>query len=112
MSEPLNLISCRANVGAIITASKAWKQGEPCEFIYAPAGLHSITAGFREKDSIAICVKVDKDTPGELKASYDALRASEPEQEPYGDEEHEAHKATLRFPAGVADFKWGKIKAS
>jgi hypothetical protein len=105
-----DLIYCRGNVGAPVKTSKPWKTGEPVSFIYAPAGKHMLTAGFKDNERIAICVQVDKDTPALLQASFDRLTANVPKQEPYGDEEHEAKKATIRFPVKATTFSYGKIK--
>lgn len=107
-----NLIQCRASNGIAIPASKPWVPGEPVEFIYAPAGKHLITAGFRRGETITICVENDEQTAIDLQASFDHLTATEPNQEPFGDEEHDAKKATLRFPNGVTKFSWGQIKGN
>ena len=108
----IDLIQCRASNGVALTASKPWEPGKPVEFIYAPAGRHNITAGFRKGETITICLENDEQTAIDLQASFDHLTATEPNQEPFGDEEHDAKKATLRFPAGVTNFKWGQIKSS
>lgn len=103
------IIRCRAQAGAVIQPSRPWVAGEPVRFIFAPQGVHTITAGFRERDSITICVEVDEATPELLQASFDHL-AGTTEQEPFADEDHEGAKATLRFPAGKVVFSWGAIR--
>jgi hypothetical protein len=102
-------IQCRASVGAPLTTSKPWKQGEPVQFIWCPGGLHQITAGFRHNDSITIAVDVDRQTAADVQASFDD-RTSDSGQEPYGDEDHESKKATLRFPKDGTIFEWGNLK--
>jgi hypothetical protein len=107
-----NLIQCRASNGVAIQTSQPWEAGKPVSFIYAPAGRHMITAGFRKGETITICVENDSQTAVDLQESYDHLMATEPNQEPFGDEDHESKKATLRFPTGVTKFSWGEIKGS
>ena len=89
--------------------STPWRTGEPCSFIWAPGGLHTLRAGFREHDTISITVDVDPDAVAALQESFDHLTATHPKQEPYGDEDHAASKATLRFPQGETLFSWGEI---
>jgi hypothetical protein len=107
-----NLIQCRAGNGVAIQTSQPWEAGKPVSFIYAPAGRHMITAGFRKGETITICVENDSQTAVDLQESYDHLMATEPNQEPFGDEDHESKKATLRFPTGVTKFSWGEIKGN
>ena len=103
-----NVIQCRANVGITISASKPWSDTEPVSFIYAPAGVHTITAGFRKSDSSTISVVVDEATADTLQKSFEQLCASRPKQEPYGDEDHESKKATIRFQPDATKFTWGE----
>ena len=110
-SDPTaNAIQCRAAVGSQIRTSKPWVPGEPVEFVYAPEGQHTITAGFRRSDTITITVQVDERTPGDLQEAFEHLTATMPKQEPYGDEDHESKKATVRFPIAGTTFKWGEVK--
>ena len=87
---------------------RPWTVGEPVSFIYAPEGLHTITAGFRERDTITICVEVDKETPRVLQDCFDELVKGSA-QEPFADEDHEGRKATLRFGPRTR-FTWGSIR--
>ena len=112
MNDQDNLIQCRASIGVAIQTSQPWEAGKPVQFIYAPAGRHMITAGFRKGETITICVENDSQTAVDLQESYDHLMATEPNQEPFGDEDHESKKATLRFPIGVTRFTWGGIKGN
>jgi hypothetical protein len=77
-------------------------------FMHMPGGWHNLTAGFREHNRITICVDVDEDTPALLQESFDHLTATTG-QEPFGDEDHQNAKATLRFPAGQVSFTWGTL---
>jgi hypothetical protein len=72
--------------------------------------VHTITAGFRE-GRITMTVVVDEETPSALQASFKAV-AGRRSQTPFADEEHEAHKATLRFPKDGTEFGWGTLKDS
>ena len=103
-----NTIRCRATSGVQLHISDPWVMGSSVRFIYAPAGTHTIQAGFRE-GSITMTLKVDAATPKRLQESFDHLTATKPKQEPYADEDHEARKATLRFPKGKVQFGWGKV---
>ena len=108
MDTEQNIVSCRAANGVQLT--ETWAAGAPVSFVYAPEGLHTITAGFRKNDTITISVIVDAATAPVLQESFDHLTATMPKQEPYGDEDHESKKATIRFPVGATTFSWGKIK--
>lgn len=105
-----NAIKCRAAAGVRLEASEPWVAQEPVQFVYAPEGVHTITAGFRKDETITICVVVDEQTVPALQESFDHLTATMPKQEPYADEDHESKKATLRFPAGATKFSWGVVR--
>lgn len=105
-----DLVQCRAGSGVALASQTNWKQDEPVQFIYAPEGIHTITAGFRD-GRITMTVVVDENTPQALQASFKNV-SSRRQQTPFGDEEHEAHKATLRFPKDSTRFEWGKVKDS
>lgn len=104
------IIRCRSQAGTAIRPAKPWASGEPVSFIYAPEGLHTITAGFRANDTITITVDVDEETPAVLQESFDHLTATTA-QEPFADEDHEGRKATLRFPASTR-FSWGTLRGT
>lgn len=95
-----NVVSCRASGGTKIAPSEPWVEGKAVNFIYAPAGVTTISAGFRKNESITCSVMVDEDTAKDLQASFDFIVATE-KQEPFADEDHESRKATLRFPEGT-----------
>lgn len=103
-----NIIQCRSAVGTQLPTVTPWTQGEPIQFMFAPGGVHELHAGFRETERIRICVDVDEETPGRLQESFEHLTAST-QQEPFADEDHHGHKATLRFPADKVSFSWGAI---
>ena len=57
MQRPEDVIYCRASAaGDQLGVSKAWTIDEPVKFMYMPAGVSTITAGFRGK-AINITVK-------------------------------------------------------
>jgi len=99
-------ISCRATSGVKLSASEPWVSGQSVSYIYAPGGVTTINAGFRKNESITCTVMVDEDTAKDLQDSFDFIAATE-KQEPYADEDHEAKKATLRFPPGKVEFTYG-----
>jgi len=96
-------ICCRAMHGTALP-SQPWVAGVAVEFCYLPGGRHEICAGFRASDSINIALIVSRDTADALQASFDRLVASA-KQQPFGDEDHSAAKATIRFPANTK-FRW------
>ena len=102
------IIRCRAQSGTVIQPTRPWRVGEPVRFCYCPEGLHTITAGFRASDTITITVTVDAETPRLLQAAFDNMVRGT-DQEPFGDEDHEGRKATLRFPASTR-FTWGNLR--
>ncbi len=86
-----------ARAGYQVKGSEAdapWKQGEETKFVFMPAGVHTITAGFR-KGSINLTVKVDKASATAAQASLESLRASRPKQKPYGCVEHREQEASV-----------------
>lgn len=103
------LISCRASNGSELIGAKDWVANKPVKFIYVPAGISTISAGFRKNETITCTVVVDEETPADLQESFDNVCATEP-QEPFADEEHAAKKATLRFPKEKVKFTYGSIK--
>jgi len=104
-----DFIQCRASSGVKLSAKEVWESGKPVSFIYAPGGTTTINAGFRKGESITCCVQIDEDTAKDLQDSFDFVCATE-KQEPYSDEDHEAKKATLRFPKGQVNFTYGTIR--
>lgn len=91
-----DVVRCRAQLStAPVTAQdKPWKQGEPVTFTYMPAGLHTITAGFR-KGSVNLTVLVDEDAARAAQRSYDAWRERMPKQKLYGCVEHREQEASV-----------------
>src|ERR1017187_8641037 len=104
-----NIISCRYAVGTQLDVPQPWEAGKPVQFIYAPGGITTLTCGFRKNETITCTVEVDENTAKDLQQSFDHLTATDT-QEPYADEDHEARKATLRFPKGGVQFVYGTIK--
>ena len=105
----LNTIRCRAAVGQQLPIGELWEPGKPVEFIYAPAGVHELTAGFRD-GAIRITVVVDSETPALLQESLDHLQATT-SQECFADEDHLEQRATLRF-GPETQFTWGQINGN
>jgi hypothetical protein len=94
-------LKCRAS-GAEIKTSQPWAQGATTTFCYMPAGVHTITAGFRDK-AINITVNVHEGTAEKVQASFQSLKAEAPKQSPFGDIEHDEKEASFH-PVG---FSWG-----
>jgi hypothetical protein len=106
-----NVIRCRASLGAQLTPSQPWKPDSPVSFVFCPSGVHNITAGFRDNESVTICVDVSEGTEKVLQASFDEM-AGGTMQQPFSDEDHQGRKATIRFPAGKTFFEWGQIRGT
>jgi hypothetical protein len=104
-----NILTCRGTSGVKLAASEPWVAGKSVSYIYAPGGVTTISAGFRKNESITACVLVDENTAADLQDSFDFVAATE-KQEPYADEDHEAKKATLRFPADKVKFTYGTLR--
>jgi hypothetical protein len=105
-----NIISCRFSAGTKLEVSEPWAVDKSVSFIYAPGGISTITAGFRQKETITCTIEVDENTASALQESFDYICATD-KQEPYADEDHEAKKATLRFPADKVKFSYGMLKS-
>ena len=101
-----NTISCRASGGTKLAPSEPWVAGKSVSYIYAPAGITTINAGFRKNESITCTIQVDEETAKDCQASFDFIASTE-KQEPFADEDHESKKATLRFPPGKVSFTYG-----
>jgi hypothetical protein len=98
------VIHCRAHAsaaGSVLAADAAWSPGESVEFMWMPAGRHTICAGFRN-GSIELTVNCDENTAANVQASLDAWRAERPKQEPFGCIEHREHEASVRVSAQQA----------
>lgn len=97
------VVHCRASsaAGAVLAADKAWNAGEPVEFMWMPAGRHTICAGFRN-GSIELTVNCDENTAANVQASLDQWRTERPKQEPFGCIEHREHEASVRVSAQQA----------
>jgi hypothetical protein len=98
------VIHCRSHAsaaGSVLAADKAWNPGEPVEFMWMPAGTHTICAGFRN-GSIELTVNCDENTAANVQASLDAWRTERPKQEPFGCVEHREHEASVRVSAQQA----------
>ena len=90
-----DIIYCRLSVGNEIEVPKPWKQGEEVEFMYMPAGVHTITAGFRGK-AITMTVAIEPaQTAGVLQACFDGLVSEAPKQKPFGCIEHKEEDASI-----------------
>lgn len=103
------MLTCRGTNGTKLDASGTWTEHSPVEFVYVPGGISTISAGFRENESITCTVEVDDSTAKDLQESFDYIAATDA-QEPYADEDHEARKATLRFPTDKVKFVYGTLR--
>lgn len=101
MKNKLEIIHCRSN-GVRVEPAEPWSLGEPAQFMYMPAGLTTITAGFRDK-AINITVCVDQDTARTVQASFENLKANTPKQKPFGCIEHREEEASVH----PVEFGWG-----
>lgn len=104
-----DIISCRAANGTKLDVSEKWEAGKPVSYIFLPGGVSTITAGFRQNETITCTVEVDEESAKDLQESFDHIAATE-KQEPYADEDHESKKATLRFPADKIQFTYGTLR--
>ena len=97
-----DLIYCRAATSLNTASEQPWKQGQETSFMYMPAGLHTICAGFRGK-SILLTVDVDPERDTQtVQASLNKLTVRYPKQKPFGCIEHEEKDASVwakRFEA-------------
>lgn len=100
------VIHCRASsaAGEKLGASSPWKPGEQVQFMWMPAGVSTICAGFR-KGSIELTVACDEATAEAVQASLDNWRNERPKQEPFGCVEHREQEASFRISAS-GGFKW------
>ena len=102
-----DVVHCRASgsaAGAKLGESKAWAVGEPVEFMWMPAGVSTICAGFRG-GSIELTVRCDEATAEAVQASLDEWRKERRYQEPFGCVEHREQEASVRVTAACG-FKW------
>lgn len=98
-AQDADVVQCRgkdgAGAGVAITASKPWKAGEDCEFMYLPAGVSTVRAGFRG-EGIELTVEVDpQETAPVIKASMDSMQSAAPKQRPFGCIEHDEREASV-----------------
>lgn len=100
------VIHCRASsaAGEKLGASEPWKPGEQVTFMWMPAGVSTICAGFR-KGSIELTVNCDEATAEAVQASLENWRNDRPKQEPFGCVEHREQEASFRISAS-GGFKW------
>jgi len=91
-----NIIHCRETAGVHLKPSgKPWKVGEEVEFMFLPAGVHVIRAGFRNS-AIELTVDVDPTEAAEvLQASFKSLVTDAPKQRPFGCFEHDEREASV-----------------
>ena len=103
-----DIIHCRSHsaMGPVLATDKPWSPGEPVEFMWMPAGVHTICAGFR-KGSIELTVNCDQSTADAVQSSLDAWREERPKQEPFGCIEHKEQEASFRVGA-TCGFKWNQ----
>lgn len=100
------VIHCRASsaAGEKLGASAPWQPGQTVSFMWMPAGVSTICAGFR-KGSIELTVACDEATAEAVQASLEGWRNERPKQEPFGCVEHREQEASFRISAS-GGFKW------
>jgi len=104
-AENIEVVHCRDSNGAgTILGADEWCAGSPVSFMWMPAGVHTICAGFR-KGSIELTVQCDEATASAVQASLDGWREERPKQEPFGCIEHKEQEASFRVGASCG-FKW------
>lgn len=105
-SSAPDVVHSRASGASAINlgASEPWEIGKPTSFMWMPAGVHTINAGFRN-GSIELTIKCDDKTAQRVAASLAQWRAERPRQEPFGCIEHREHEASVRVSASC-DFTW------
>lgn len=96
-------VFCRDYAGTTIEASTPWAPDQETKFMHMPAGVHTITAGFRDR-AVRLTVDVEPtQTASVLQASFDRLQSSAPKQKPFGCVEHDERDASFwptRFESG------------
>lgn len=96
-------VFCRDYAGTPIDASAKWDPDHETKFMHMPAGVHTITAGFRDR-AVRLTVDVEPtQTASVLQASFDRLQSSAPKQKPFGCVEHDERDASFwptRFESG------------
>lgn len=100
-----DVVHCRAS-GASTDNLQAteWRLGETVAFMWMPAGVHTITAGFRS-GSINLTVACDQQTADAVNASLRDWRDERPKQEPFGCVEHREQEASVRVGPSCG-FEW------
>lgn len=97
-----DIVYCHLTSGNEIATPKPWRQGEDVEFMYMPAGTHTITAGFRGR-AITMTVEIEPaETARVLQACFDGLVGDAPKQRPFGCVEHKEEDASVWAKGFVA----------
>jgi hypothetical protein len=71
-----------------------WKQGQETELMWMPAGVSTITAGFRD-GAINVTVECDETTAETVQASFEQWLSERPKQKPFGCVEHREQEASV-----------------
>lgn len=100
------VIHCRATsaMGPKLGTSAPWRPGARTEFMFLPAGVSTICAGYRG-GSIELTVECDEATADAVQASLDAWRQERPKQTPFGCVEHREAEASV-FITADCGFSW------
>jgi hypothetical protein len=101
-------ILCRANssaAGPVLGGDAHWEPGKPIEFMWMPAGVHTIVASTSDGRIIQITVQCDEETASVANASLQRWREQKPKQEPFGCVEHREAEAAVRVTAD-SGFVW------
>lgn len=97
-AENTEVIHCRAreafNDGS---PSKDWSVGSPVTFMFMPAGVHHINAGFRKHGTISMAVNCNKKTVESVNQCLEVLRAEAADPDSiYGCTDHDEKAASVR----------------
>lgn len=93
-AKAADVVHCRSSAGAPIKSDKVWAMDEEVSFMYMPAGVTTITAGFRDK-AVQLTVEVDKDAVDIIQASYEDWQKEFPKLKPFGCIEHKEEDASV-----------------
>jgi hypothetical protein len=100
-------VECRSS--GVVMAKKRWDSSAPIDFMWMPAGRHTITASYgrgSQNVPIELTVMCDEGGANNVANSFTQIRANSPRRPPYICIEHKAQERAAE-PVG---FKWGTIK--
>lgn len=80
---------------AAIDNNAPWEQDKMVDFMWMPAGVHNICAGYNKK-RVHMAVECSQETANIVQASFEKMRKEEPKQIPFGCVEHREQEASVR----------------